>query len=434
MKFYSSNDKHNIVSAKEAVMQGIAKDGGLFMPIEIPRLPQEFFIDIENLSFTQIAYKIAKLFFQDEIPSKDLLAIVTDAINFEAPLIRLDEKLNVLELFHGPTLAFKDFGARFMARAISYFNKNNDRNVTILVATSGDTGSAVANGFLNQPGINVILLYPSGMVSKIQEKQLTTLTGNITALEVVGTFDDCQRLVKSAFLDKEITKRHTLSSANSINIARLIPQTFYYFSAYSQLDNKEYPIIISVPSGNLGNLTAGLIAREMGLPVSKFVSALNANDVFLDYLNSGNFEPKTAVATISNAMDVGNPSNFARILALYNKNLRKIKDIIYGASFSDKSTRSAIQEIYSEYGYIMDPHGSIGYLAIKKYLNENRYSNFQGIIFETAHPGKFSAVVNEELKINIEMPAVLKECLEKEKKAIKISNKFEDFKAFILKN
>lgn len=434
MKFYSTHNKKNIVALKEAILKGIADDGGLFMPTEIPRQPQSFFREIRKCTFTEIANRIANLFFHDDIPSRDIELIVFDAFDFESPLVPLNHRLSVLELFHGPTLAFKDFGARFMARILSYLMQHDNSEITILVATSGDTGSAVANGFHNQPGIDVILLYPSGMVSEVQEKQLTTLAGNIAALEVDGTFDDCQRLVKTAFLDQDIKQYRKLSSANSINIARLIPQSFYYFAAYSQLVNHDTPLIMSVPSGNLGNLTAGLIAKEMGLPVQKFIAALNVNKVFHNYMNSGEYQALPAIPTLSNAMDVGNPSNFSRILALYQNDYTKIINTIYSASFSDLSTRQGIKEIYSKFGYIMDPHGAVGYLAMKKYLSENALSNFQGIILETAHPAKFSSAVNEELNIEVEIPRVLKESLLRKKNAIKISKNFTDFKSFLLDN
>jgi len=434
LKFYSTQNKKNIVTLKEAILQGIADDGGLFMPTEIPRQPQSFFRDIRKCTFAEIANRIANSFFHDDIPSRDIESIVFNAFDFESPLVPLNHRLSVLELFHGPTLAFKDFGARFMARILSYLMQYDNSEITILVATSGDTGSAVANGFHNQSGIDVILLYPSGMVSEVQEKQLTTLAGNITALEVDGTFDDCQRLVKSAFLDQDIKRHRRFSSANSINIARLIPQSFYYFAAYSQLENHDTPLIVSVPAGNLGNLTAGLIAKEMGLPVQKFIAALNVNKVFHNYLNSGEYQALPAIQTLSNAMDVGNPSNFTRILALYENDHTKITNTIYSASFSDLSTRQAIKEIYSKFGYIMDPHGSVGYLAMKKYLSENILSNFHGIILETAHAAKFSSAVNEELNIEVEIPKVLKESLSRKKNAIKISKDFADFKSFLLEN
>jgi threonine synthase len=432
LKFYSTNNKNCIVSFREAVFKGIADDGGLFMPREIPRLPASFWQNVHHLSFHQIATEIAYPFLSEDISREELEVLIADAFHFEAPLVPLNDTLSILELFHGPTLAFKDFGAQFMARLVAFFNRKDNQELTILVATSGDTGSAVAHGFYNQPGTQVILLYPSGMVSEIQEKQLTTLTGNITALEVEGNFDDCQRLVKTAFLDHELKKHRNLSSANSINVARLLPQSFYYVAAYAQLKKRNVPLFISVPSGNLGNLTAGLLAREMGLPVAKFIAALNVNKFLFEYLKSGKQQPLLVIPTLSNAMDVGNPSNFARILALYQNDQHKINQIIYGRSYSDDSTRRAIQEIYSKYGYIMDPHGAVGYLALEEYLAEENITDFQGIVLETAHPAKFSTAVKEELQIEIEMPQSLKEAFSKEKNAIKISNEFKDFKNFLL--
>jgi threonine synthase len=432
LKFYSTNNKNYRVSLREAVFKGIANDGGLFMPQEIPKLPPSFWQNIHHFSFHQIATEIAYLFLSENISRKDLEFLIADAFQFEAPLVYLNDTLSILELFHGPTLAFKDFGAQFMARLVVYFNQKENKDITILVATSGDTGSAVANGFHNQPGIRVILLYPSGMVSKMQEKQLTTLTGNITTLEVEGNFDDCQRLVKTAFLDKELQERRNLSSANSINVARLLPQSFYYIAAYAQLKNRNVPLFISVPSGNLGNLTAGLFAKEMGLPVTRFVAALNINKFLYDYLKSGKQQPLPVIPTLSNAMDVGNPSNFTRILSMYQNDQEKINRVIYCRSFTDSSTRQAIREIYSKFGYIMDPHGAVSYLAMKEYLAEENLTDFQGIILETAHPAKFSTAVKEELQIDIEMPQTLKESFRREKRAIKISHEFKDFKNFLL--
>lgn len=434
MKFYSTNNKSVSVSLKEAVLNGIADDGGLYMPYEIPRHRDSFIQNLDKLTFHEIAFETAKLFLSGEIPVKDIENIITEAIYFEAPLAKLNENINVLELFHGPTLAFKDFGARFMSKVMSYFilNSTGKKNITILVATSGDTGSAVANGFYKTEGINVILLYPSNKVSKIQEQQLTTLGENVTALEVDGTFDDCQRLVKAAFPDKDISQKMTLSSANSINIARLIPQSFYYINAVAQLKDSSKPVIISVPSGNFGNLTAGLFAKEMGLPVSKFIAAVNSNDVFLEYLKSGTFTPRPSVKTISNAMDVGNPSNFVRILNLYNNDYTKIKDTIYSAGFTDSETRKGIKEVYDKYNYTIDPHGSVGYLALKKYELENNLDDYNGIVLETAHPAKFKDEVEEVLSTNIELPSALKECLQKEKQSVKISKEFNDLKSFLL--
>jgi len=434
MKYYSTNNKNNIVSFKEAVLKGIADDGGLFMPSEFPKLPVEFIQNISKNSFKEISFTVAKNLLSGDLPDDILYKIINSAINFDAPLVPLDERTNILELFHGPTLAFKDFGARFMAETMSYLNKNSDKEIVILVATSGDTGRAVANGFYKVDGIKVVLLYPGGKVSRIQEQQLTTLGENITALEVDGTFDDCQRLVKQAFPDKQLTGKLTLSSANSINIARLIPQSFYYFNAYAQVIKNKQRVIISVPSGNFGNLTAGLIAKEMGLPVSHFIAAVNANDVFPNYIGTSVFTPKPSVKTLSNAMDVGNPSNFTRILDMYGHKHNMIKQIIYSASFSDEQTKEAMKEVYTKYNYVMDPHGAVGYLALQKYINEKKLSDYAGIILETAHPSKFGDIAESVINKNIEIPGRLKLCLSKEKHSVKISTKYEDLSSFLRNN
>ncbi|MGA7721370.1 MAG: threonine synthase [Ignavibacteriaceae bacterium] len=434
MKYYSTNNKNNIVSFKEAVLKGIADDGGLFMPSEFPKLPLEFIQNISKCSFKEISYTVAKNLLNGDLPDNILHNIVDKAINFDAPVVPLDERTNILELFHGPTLAFKDFGARFMAETMSYLNKDSDKDIVILVATSGDTGSAVANGFYKVDGIKVVLLYPGGKVSRIQEQQLTTLGENITALEVDGTFDDCQKLVKQAFPDKQLAGKITLSSANSINIARLIPQSFYYFNAYAQVIKNKQRIILSVPSGNFGNLTAGLFAREMGLPISDYIAAVNANDVFPDYIETSVFTPKPSVKTLSNAMDVGNPSNFARILDMYGRKHDIIKQIIYSASFSDKQTKAAMKEVYSKYNYVIDPHGAVGYLAFQKYINEKKLSDFAGIILETAHPSKFGDIVESVINKQIEIPERLKLCLTQEKHSVKISTNYEDLSSFLRNN
>jgi threonine synthase len=435
MKLYSTNDKSVSVSIKEAVLKGIADDGGLFMPYEIPKHRESFISNLDKLTFNEIAFETAKLFLSDEVPVKDIDNIISEAITFDAPLARLNEDVSVLELFHGPTLAFKDFGARFMAKLMSYFilqSGSDKKKITILVATSGDTGSAVANGFYKTDGIDVVLLYPSEKVSLIQEKQLTTLGENVTALEVEGTFDDCQRLVKAAFPDRDIKSKMTLSSANSINIARLIPQSFYYINAVARLQDKNKPVVISVPSGNFGNLTAGLFAMEMGLPVNRFIAAVNSNDVFLEYLNTGKFTPRPSVKTISNAMDVGNPSNFARIMDLYKNDYNRIKDIIYSATFNDTETRNGIKEVYDKYNYTIDPHGAVGYLALKKYSEENNLTNYNGIILETAHPAKFKDDVEEAIGKEVEIPPLLQKCLQKEKRSVKISKEFSSLKSFLM--
>ncbi|MCX6149883.1 MAG: threonine synthase [Ignavibacteriales bacterium] len=431
MKYYSTNNKNNLVSFKQAVQKGIADDGGLFLPTQIPVMEQEFFKNISSLSFKEIAFTIARQFIEDEIAEDDLESIINQTFNFPSPIVSLNKNLFVLELFHGPTLAFKDFGARFMANTLSYFIKNESKEIVILVATSGDTGSAVANGFYNVEGIKVILLYPSGKVSKIQEQQLTTLGGNITALEVEGTFDDCQRLVKEAFADKDLNDKLNLTSANSINIARLIPQSFYYFNAYAQVKEKNNPIIFSVPSGNLGNLTGGLIAFKMGLPVHKFIAACNSNDVVTNYIKSGLFIPKPSVQTISNAMDVGNPSNFARIISLFKNDYELIKKIIFSRSYSDDETRNSIKEIYENYKYVIDPHGAVGYLALKEYLN-GETNIYNSIVLETAHPAKFKDEVESVINKSIQLPDSLKECLVKEKHSVILSNSFDEFKSFLI--
>ncbi len=432
MKFYSTKNHIHKVDLREAIYKGIADDGGLFLPEEIPPLPSSFFEKSDRLTFKEIAFEASHNLLKNDLPKNDLKDIICRAIDFDAPLVRLNEDINILELFHGPTLAFKDFGARFMAELLSYFNNGSKKEVTILVATSGDTGSAVANGFYETEGINIIILYPSQKVSIIQEKQLTTLGKNITALEVKGSFDDCQRLVKSAFADSEIKSKLNLSSANSINFARLLPQSFYYFYAYAQLKRKQKKLIFSVPSGNFGNLTGGIIAKKMGLPVSKFIAALNSNDVFLRYLKSGIFRAKPSVKTISNAMDVGNPSNFARVFDIYNKDHILIKEEIYAASFNDSATIEAIKEVRDKFNYIVDPHGAVGYLALNKYIGEKKLKDYNGIILETAHPAKFSDIMEDALNYKIPVPERLKKSLEKEKESYLISNKFEDFKEFLI--
>ncbi len=432
MKYYSTNNKQNLVSFENAVMSGLANDGGLYMPETIPKFEKKFFNSIEKFSFQEIALHAAERFVDNEITDSDLINIISTAVNFPAPLVRLNDNLSILELFHGPTLAFKDFGARFMAKVMEHFVKKKNIELNILVATSGDTGSAVAYGFYDTPGINVFILYPKGKVSVIQEQQLTTLDKNITALEIDGTFDDCQRLVKAAFVDMEISVRKNLSSANSINIARLIPQSFYYIEAYKQLENKSKETIISVPSGNLGNLTAGLIAKKMGLPISKFIGAANNNKVFPEYIKSGEFIPQPSVQTLSNAMDVGNPSNLVRIMELYSNSISRIQNEIYSESFDDNATRYGIKEMHDKFGYIIDPHGAVGYLALQSYVGKKNITDYNGIVLETAHPGKFKDVIEEELKINVEIPHRLAVCLTKQKKSISLSKNYNEFKEFII--
>ena len=432
MKYYSTNNKNNKVSFSDAVLKGIAPDGGLYMPEEIPIFGEDFFKNISELSFKEIAFLVSRKLFSPDIDTIELKNIIDSSITFDAPLARLSDNINVLELFHGPTLAFKDFGARFMANTVAYLNRNKDKEITILVATSGDTGSAVANGFFKVDGIKVVLLYPSEKVSKIQEQQLTTLGENITALEVLGTFDDCQAFVKKAFTDYDLTSKMVLSSANSINIARLLPQSFYYFNAYARVNDKNFPTVISVPSGNFGNLTAGLIAKKMGLPVHKFIAATNSNDVFTKYIDTSVFQAKPSVKTLSNAMDVGNPSNFVRILDLYNHDHKKIKEDIFSKSYSDKETIDAIKKVYSELNYIIDPHGAVGYSALINYINETGNDNINGIVVETAHHSKFAEIVQSALNIKMEIPERLAKCLTKEKRSLKISNDYKEFKEYLL--
>ena len=423
MKFYSTNNRQLQVSFREAVLKGIADDGGLFMPTEIPKLPQTFLSEIEKYSFPEIGYEIARHFIED-ITESDLKSIVNKSLTFSAPIVKLSRNIFVLELFHGPTLAFKDFGARFLANLLSYYLKDETKETLILVATSGDTGSAVANGFYEKEGIKIALLYPSGGVSRTQEQQLTTLGKNIYAFEINGVFDDCQRLVKQAFLDNDLKNKFNMTSANSINIARLLPQSFYYFEAYKQAIDKSQPLVFSVPCGNFGNLTAGLIAKEMDLPVDKFIAALNSNDVFLNYLLRGKFEPKSSTPTLSNAMDVGNPSNFIRIISLSGNNIDLIRQTIASSSFSDKETLHAIKEVNDKYGYTIDPHGAIGYLALNRYYKERGIENANGIIIETAHPAKFSEIVNEVLEQKVPIPERLAVSLDKKKSSIKVDKEY----------
>lgn len=413
-------------------MRGLAKDGGLFLPEKIPSFSKSFLENLPTLSFQEIGYEAAKLFVGEEISESKLHEIIQRSVTFPAPIVDLHDQMHVLELFHGPTLAFKDFGAQFMARTMEHFVKDDNCELVILVATSGDTGSAVAHGFYGVEGIKVFLLYPSGKVSAIQEKQLTTLDKNIVALEIRGTFDDCQHLVKTAFTDADLKEKLNLSSANSINIARLIPQSFYYINAVKQLKSTGREIIVSVPSGNLGNITAGLIAKHMGLPVDKFIAATNSNDVFTNYLSSGKFEPRKSVQTYSNAMDVGNPSNLERVRSLFGDNLEKMKIEIASFSFNDDETVKGIKEVYDKFGYVIDPHGSVGYLAMRKYLSLQRKTNYDAVVVETAHPAKFKDVVESTINREIEMPERLAKCLRKEKHSISLDSKLETFKEYLL--
>ncbi|WP_319504064.1 threonine synthase [Bacteroides graminisolvens] len=434
MKYYSTNKQSQSVSLQEAVVKGLASDRGLFMPEAIKALPSSFYDHIENLSFQEIAYRVADAFFGEDIPADTLKDIVYDTLNFDVPLVKVEENIYSLELFHGPTLAFKDVGGRFMARLLSYFiRKEGQKDVNVLVATSGDTGSAVANGFLGVEGIHVYVLYPKGKVSEIQEKQFTTLGQNITALEVDGTFDDCQALVKSAFMDKELNDHLLLTSANSINVARFLPQAFYYFYAYAQLkkmgqaDNKK--VVVCVPSGNFGNITAGLFGKQMGLPVSRFIAANNKNDIFYQYLQTGKYNPRPSVATIANAMDVGDPSNFARVLDLYKESHEAICRDISGTTYTDEQIRETVKTTYQQTGYLLDPHGACGFRALKEGLKEGE----TGVFLETAHPAKFLETVESIIENKVTIPAKLQEFMKGEKQSLPLSKEFADFKAYLLK-
>jgi threonine synthase len=429
MKYYSTTDKNHRVTLQEAVLQGLAPGQGLYMPEQIPGLPKSFFDSISSLTFQEIGLHVASKLVGEDIPSAELERIVKHTIQFDAPLIEIEKDIFALELFHGPTLAFKDFGARFLSGLLGFFANQQEKEIVILVATSGDTGSAVANGFYNVPGTKVVVLYPSGKVSDIQEKQFTTLGGNITALEVDGTFDDCQRMVKLAFSDVDLKRKLFLTSANSINIARLIPQSFYYFYAYSQLQNKNNSVVFSVPSGNFGNLTAGLIAKRMGLPVDKFIAATNINKIVPDFFSSKVFMPMESVSTISNAMDVGNPSNFPRMYELYGNDFDSLSADVVSYYFNDEETRAAMRDVYHSSNYVMDPHGAVGYLGLKKYLKEN--VNVTGVFLETAHPAKFREVVEETLQNRINLPPRLEEFMSGTKRSIKISSHFSDFKSLL---
>lgn len=410
-------------------MKSLPDDRGLYMPEHLPTLSQNFFNHIEQYTFEEIAFYVISSIVGNELPLPKIRSVVEETVNFPAPVVSLDGDTHVLELFHGPSLAFKDFGARFMAQMMSYYNRGEDQELTILVATSGDTGGAVAAGFYKVPGVRVVILYPSGKVSDYQEKQLTTLGENITALEIDGTFDDCQAIVKTAFLDKELNEKHRLSSANSINIARLLPQSLYYFEAYKQLDDKGRHIAFSIPSGNFGNLTSGLLAKRMGLPIGKFIAATNVNDIVPKYLASGNYDPRPSVQTISNAMDVGNPSNFQRMEDIYGSTWNSMKKDIVGYSYSDQHTELAIKEIHDKFGYVMDPHGAVGYQALKDYQKEVKNTN--GVILETAHPAKFLPVMNPILG-EIDIPNRLSVLNDKKKQATQLSKSFDEFKSWML--
>lgn len=445
MKYYSTNKKAPEATLEKAVVKGLAEDRGLYMPEIIRALPESFFANIERMSFQEIAYTVADAFFGEDVDAESLKQIVYDTLQFDCPVVKVDENIYTLELFHGPTLAFKDVGARFMARLLQYFlkqggeyvsskqNSNSKSEVNVLVATSGDTGSAVANGFLGVDGIHVYVLYPKGKVSPIQECQFTTLGKNITAIEVDGVFDDCQALVKSAFMDEELNAHMKLTSANSINVARFLPQAFYYFNAYArikeQLSQENKELVICVPSGNFGNICAALFGHKMGLPVKRFIAANNANDVFYNYLQTGVYEPKASLQTLANAMDVGDPSNFARIYDLYKGNHEAITALISGATYKDAQIAQTMKDCYKETKYVLDPHGACGYQALKEQLKADEI----GIFCETAHPAKFKEKVDAILHTDIEIPTRLQEFMKGTKQSVAMSNDFADFKAFLMK-
>ncbi len=435
MKYYSTNKKVNGASLEDAVIKGLAEDKGLFMPDHITQIPEQFYENIDKMSFQEMAYTAAYMLFGDDVHANMLRTIVFDTLNFDVPLVKVEENIYSLELFHGPTLAFKDVGGRFMSRMLSYFiqrQEKNDQLVNVLVATSGDTGSAVANGFLGVEGIHVYVLYPKGLVSPIQECQFTTLGQNITALEVDGTFDDCQALVKTAFMDQELNAKMKLTSANSINVARFLPQAFYYFYAYAQLKAISQAaaknMVVCVPSGNFGNITAGLFAKKMGLPIKRFIAANNTNDIFLEYLKTGEYKPRPSVSTIANAMDVGDPSNFARILDLFEHKHEAIAAEINGVSYSDEQIANTLKTCKKETGYLLDPHGACGYRALKEMLQPGEV----GVFLETAHPAKFLETVERILDEKIEIPEKLQEFMKGEKKSVPMTKQFEDFKSYLM--
>ncbi|SHJ12047.1 threonine synthase [Pseudozobellia thermophila] len=429
MEFYSLNKQAPPVSFKEAVIRGIAPDRGLYFPESITPLPDSFFDRIEDLSPTEIAFNAIHQFVSDDIPNEALKNILANTLDFEFPVVEIEENVATLELFHGPTMAFKDVGARFMAQCLGYFSRNEDTQVTVLVATSGDTGGAVANGFLGVEGVKVVILYPNGKVSDIQERQLTTLGQNITALKVDGTFDDCQKMVKTAFLDDGILEKMQLTSANSINVARWLPQLFYFLFAYKQAKAKGKEIVFSIPSGNFGNICAGMVAQKLGMPVKHFVAATNVNDTVPQFMRTNTYSPKPSTATISNAMDVGDPSNFVRIRHLYDDDFEKLKENLSSYSFDDQQTRAAMLKIFKEDGYVADPHGAVGYLGLKTYLED--HPDTYGIFLETAHPVKFLDVVEETIGEQVDIPPQIQKVMDREKKSIEIKN-YEELKKYLL--
>ncbi len=434
MKYYSTNHQVAPTSLEQAVMQGLPEDNGLYMPEEINSLPPSFWESVQDLSFPEMSYQVAKCILNGTIEDDALKTIVYDAINFEAPLVPVTNNMSCLELFHGPSLAFKDFGARFMARIMGHFvQQKADNTLYILVATSGDTGGAVAQGFLDTPGIEVIILYPSGKISELQEKQLTTLGSNITALEVSGVFDDCQDLVKKAFLDQSLRSKMRISSANSINLARLVPQAFYYVNAYAQAKRQgKEQVVFCVPSGNFGNITAGLLAKRMGMPIERFVAANNNNDVFTAYYKSGEYHARPSVATFSNAMDVGNPSNFRRIMDLYKNDVTAVRKDMWAAAYNDDATVAAIKEVYKTYNYVMCPHTAVGFLGMRDYFAAHPNSKAHGIFLGTAHPAKFLDIVEPALDIKVDIPSNLAKLMERKKEALQMEVDYDAFKAYLL--
>ncbi|SEJ73166.1 threonine synthase [Dyadobacter koreensis] len=431
MIFYSTKTASLKASLEEAVFRSLPPDNGLYMPESIPKVSQEFLDTIDNKTFKEIAVEITNTLLGDDIPREDIEKLIESAFDFDAPVLKITPNDYVLELFHGPSMAFKDFGARFMAALMSYFLVKSQKEIQILVATSGDTGGAVAQGFYKVPGISVTILYPSGKVSEIQEKQLTTLGHNVTALEVDGTFDDCQKLVKEAFLDSELTEKFNLASANSINIARLIPQSFYFFAAYAQLKKLGKPVVFSVPSGNFGNLSAGLLAYRMGLPVEHFIASTNLNNSVPRYLEQGSFEPHTSIETISNAMDVGNPSNFVRMVRFFGDDWNLVKEKISGYFFNDEETQESMREVFENSNYVLCPHTAIAYRGLQEY-RKNSEGNFTGVFLSTAHPAKFIDLVEETLGKSVEIPERLKLLISIEKESVKMKPSYLEFKSFLL--
>ncbi|MDR1417225.1 MAG: threonine synthase [Prevotellaceae bacterium] len=430
MKYYSTNGQVPPATLKDAVLKGLADDNGLYMPERIPLLSSDFFASLHKKTLREVALEVAAALFGDDIAASSLRDMVYGALSFDIPLVKVADNLYSLELFHGPTMAFKDVGARFLARMMQHITRNEKVETNVLVATSGDTGSAVANGFLGVAGITVTVLYPKGLVSKIQESQFTTLGQNVCAVEVEGTFDDCQRLVKQAFLDKELNAQRRLTSANSINLARFIPQAFYYFWGWAQMPQGS-EVVVCVPSGNFGNLMAGLMAKRMGLPIKHFVAANNANDIFLKYLQTAKFSPRPSVATIANAMDVGNPSNFARIMDLYGSDHAKLSADISGYSYSDPQIREVVKRVFDETGYMLDPHGACACEALREYLKRDKRA--KGIFLETAHPAKFKETMDDILSADIAIPQKLQAFMSGQKQSVGMSNRYEDFRDFLLK-